>query len=820
MANTIEIDIGQGNPITLTVADTVNASGTPTSRVLTAGAGLVGGGNLTADRVFAVGANADGSIQVNADDIQVGVLATDAQHGTRGGGSTHALAVASGAAGFLSGADKAKLDGIASGSDVTGPASSSDEAVARFDSTSGKLLQNSLVTVDDSGNIATPGTVDGRDVSVDGAKLDTVTVANIPSSGEKAALVGTSGTPGSGNKFVTDADVRNSNTRTPTDGSVTTAKIVDANVTLAKLENLAQDTLIGRSTPSTGTPEAIPLTAAGRALIDDVDTAAQRLTLGLGTAATQSSSAFQPADAELSALASLISAADKLPYFTGSGTAAVADFSAAGRALVDDADATAQRNTLGLGTLATQSGTFSGTSSGTNTGDQTITLTGDVTGSGGGSFTATISAGAVTNSKLAAMAAHTIKGNNTGSSASPLDLTASQVTAELNVVTGDSGSGGVKGLVPAPAAGDAVVKKMLMADGSWSSYITNFLDLQFFGTGIDGSATVTGSSDTVGTWLVSGVMQRDAHLTDLTINSSGSIDTNGFTLYGTGTLDIAAAATNAIKRTPANGNNAVSNVGVSGASAIPGRTAWGGNAGGNSAASNTTNGTSVAPTTATAVEAATGSSGGAGGTDGTRTGGNGGTYSAVFSASIRNLFPSQLATGSTSASLGGLGGGGGAGSGSLSGGGGGSGGAGGGSITISFKNINRSGSTAASCISALGGNGGNGTSPSNANTSGGGGGGGGQGGSVWVIYRALTGSSATNLIDVSGGAGGNGGNGNGSGGGATGGRGGASGAVLLWDLSNCTLTASGPTSAPSGGNSPSGATGGTGTAGATLKVSL
>jgi hypothetical protein len=50
----------------------------------------------------------------------------------------------------------------------------------------------------------------------------------------------------------------------------------------------------------------------------------------------------------------------------------------------------------GLGTLATQSGTFSGTSSGTNTGDQTITLSGDVTGSGTGSFAATLSASGVT----------------------------------------------------------------------------------------------------------------------------------------------------------------------------------------------------------------------------------------------------------------------------------------------------------------------------------------------------------------------------------------------------------------------------------------
>lgn len=59
------------------------------------------------------------------------------------------------------------------------------------------------------------------------------------------------------------------------------------------------------------------------------------------------------------------------------------------------------RTNLGLGTLATQSGTFSGTSSGTNTGDQTITLTGDVTGSGTGSFATTIANSAVTNAMLA-----------------------------------------------------------------------------------------------------------------------------------------------------------------------------------------------------------------------------------------------------------------------------------------------------------------------------------------------------------------------------------------------------------------------------------
>ena len=130
-------------------------------------------------------------------------------------------------------------------------------------------------------------------------------------------------------------------------GAVTNAKIASAAVTYDKIQNVsATDRLLGRSSAGAGSIEEIPLTSAGRALLDDADAAAQRATLGLGSLATQS---------------------------------------------------------------GTFSGTHSGTTSGTNTGDQTITLTGDVTGSGTGSFAATISNAAVVEAKIANSAVTTTK---------------------------------------------------------------------------------------------------------------------------------------------------------------------------------------------------------------------------------------------------------------------------------------------------------------------------------------------------------------------------------------------------------------------------
>lgn len=85
-----------------------------------------------------------------------------------------------------------------------------------------------------------------------------------------------------------------------------------------------------------------------------------------------------------------------------------------------------------------------------------------------GLVTAGLVDNAVTLAKLAQVATARFLGRTTASTGNVESLTGTQATALLDEAVGDSGSGGTKGLVPAPSAGDAAAARFLKADMTWA----------------------------------------------------------------------------------------------------------------------------------------------------------------------------------------------------------------------------------------------------------------------------------------------------------------------------------------------------------------
>lgn len=205
--------------------------------------------------------------------------------------------------------------------------------------------------------------------------------------------------------------------------------------------------------------------------------------------------------ANLAALFGLTSAADKLPYFTGSGTAAVTDLTAAARTVLDDTTVAAMLSTMGGAPLA--SPTFTGTvvlpsatvTSAMLRNSTALTVVGrsanstgvpaDIAASAasgavlresgstlgfGTVATAGIADAAITSAKLANMAQSTVKGRAAAAGTGvPVDLTAAQlltIISGMDLITAQSVTAGIKKTLQADATNAGLRLAGVTADPS------------------------------------------------------------------------------------------------------------------------------------------------------------------------------------------------------------------------------------------------------------------------------------------------------------------------------------------------------------------
>jgi len=242
------------------------------------------------------------------------------------------------------------------GGDVTAAANLADNTIVRGDG-GAKGVQDTNVSISDTDDVTGMNTItlpnEGLHLLDSNASHDLIIKPGSDLSADRILTI----TTGDSARTLTmsgDATITGSNTGDQTitltgnvtgsgTGSFATTIAADAVTYDMMQDTSATDKILGRETAGAGTIEEIACTAAGRAILDDANAAAQRTTLGLAIGTD-----VQAYDATLASIAALGTGADKMAYTTGVDTWTEASLTAAGRAILDDANAGAQRTTLGL----------------------------------------------------------------------------------------------------------------------------------------------------------------------------------------------------------------------------------------------------------------------------------------------------------------------------------------------------------------------------------------------------------------------------------------------------------------------------------------
>jgi hypothetical protein len=306
---------------------------------------------LTNADVTATAANA----VLSAADLVQTDLDVTATAASASAAATSASGAATSASAAATSASAAATSATNAGTSETNAGTSATAAAASATAAAADLVLTDLDTVATAADaVSTAADLVQTDLDVT-ATAASASAASTSASGAatSATNAGTSETNASGSASAAATSATNAATSATNAGTSATSAAASAVLTaadLAEFQGIYYGSLASAPTVSVASGDIYFDTGSSQLLVYNGST---------WQAGVTSTSGLQPIDAALTSLSNLTTAADKMVYTTASDTYAVTSLSAAGRAILDDANAAAQLVTLGAAPLASPA--FTGT---------------------------------------------------------------------------------------------------------------------------------------------------------------------------------------------------------------------------------------------------------------------------------------------------------------------------------------------------------------------------------------------------------------------------------------------------------------------------